>query len=124
MNYGPFRVFGGGEEQINRARAAYICDRDCGVARDGIMAPPKLGRKIFLHLTDAFQRWLIILTPVAFHPVGEFLGEILQRLQIVGIVDRVFLVLCIIADGGTDRRSEDQKRQLGWEKVGVDPRRS
>ena len=74
------------------------------------MVPPKLSRKIFPHLTDAVQRGLIILDPAVFRTVGDFLDKILQRLQIVGIVDRVSLVFGTIANEGKNQWSEDRKR--------------
>ena len=78
------------------------------------MVPSKLSRKIPPHLLDASQGgqhplvaflrrrhlldtfligWVIVALH-AVHAIADFLNKVLQRLQIIGIFDGVFIVLC------------------------------
>jgi hypothetical protein len=79
---------------------AYIRDRKRGVGRDRVIVTSKLSRKIFPGLQDAFQRGQITLALNAVHTVTDFMHEILQRLQIVGAIDWVFIIFCTIAVEG------------------------
>jgi hypothetical protein len=54
VNYSPNQRLSEVEEDRRvDGRTAHIRDRKRSVERDGIMAPSKLGRKIFSHLLDA-----------------------------------------------------------------------
>jgi hypothetical protein len=99
------------DEEIGTV-VAYVCDRKCRVTRDGVMETPKLGRKITPHLNDAFQGWLIILALAALYPVAHVLSKMLQRLEVVRILNRILLVLGTVAVGGWDKRLEGSEESV------------
>ena len=51
-------------------------------------------------MLGTFQRGRIILTSNAVHTLVDVIHKILQRLQIVSIIDRVFIIFCTIVVEG------------------------
>lgn len=74
----------------------YVRDRQCSIARNGLVLPAELRRKILPHLFGGLGRREIF--PVeAIEAPDDSLRKVFESLQIVGIVDGVFAVFGIIA---------------------------